>query len=210
MEAVMHYLYRITNQVNGKVYIGQSKNPRKRWAEHKYSAAPHKKTSCMLITRAIKKHNVENFIFKVIDIALNYWQADCLEINYINQYDSRNPEKGYNIHIGGNSVMLNRKHSEETKQKMRNHKWTQVQKDRISNSRKGILNNRFGKKLSEETKKKIGLSNKNKLILNIPVNKGKYKLSEQDISLVKTMTYQEAHDKFGLSSTTIWKYKRLQ
>jgi GIY-YIG catalytic domain. len=60
----MHYLYRITNQLNGKVYIGQSNNKR-RWSQHKYFAK-HPEQTGQYIHNAMAKYGVENFIFEVI------------------------------------------------------------------------------------------------------------------------------------------------
>jgi len=34
----VHYIYKIQNIINGKVYIGQSLRPSARWVQHKYKA----------------------------------------------------------------------------------------------------------------------------------------------------------------------------
>jgi len=108
----MHYLYKITNQINHKVYIGQSIEPKNRWKKHQ-SYAKNSDKPAQYIHHAIAKYGVENFIFEVIDVGLNQYQADCLELNYIKQYDSQNPIAGYNIRAGGHTAS----HSEETKKK---------------------------------------------------------------------------------------------
>ena len=100
----MHYLYRITCIVNNKVYIGQTKDKARRWKQHQYFAKHAEHPAAQYIHRAMAKHGVENFTFEIIDCALNHWQANCLEINYIKQYDSLATNgKGYNVEKGGNN-----------------------------------------------------------------------------------------------------------
>ena len=108
----MHYIYKITNLINNKIYIGQSKDTDKRWKQHQYLANSVKKHQ--YIHRAMAKDGISNFNLEILDIGLNQWHADCLEINYINQYDSRNPDKGYNFSIGGYVT----ERSEETRKKI--------------------------------------------------------------------------------------------
>ena len=109
----MHYLYRITNTLNNKVYIGQSNDPEYRWKQHKYDSRRTK--PIQYIHRAIAKYGIENFIFEVIATCLTQEDTDETESILIKQYDSRNKELGYNLMIGGSYGG----HSEETKQKQR-------------------------------------------------------------------------------------------
>lgn len=107
----MHYLYKITNQLNGKVYIGQSNDPEYRWKQHKYDS--QRVNPIQYIHRAIAKHNILNFIFEIIAGCKTQEDADLIEDQLINRYDSRNKAKGYNLRAGGSHGI----HSEETKQK---------------------------------------------------------------------------------------------
>ena len=97
----MHYLYRITCIVNNKVYIGQTKDKARRWKQHQYYAKHAEHPAAQYIHRAMAKHGVENFTFEIIDVALNQWQADCMEMCLIQYYDSRNHDVGYNLARGG-------------------------------------------------------------------------------------------------------------
>lgn len=110
----MHYLYRIINQINGKIYIGQSINPDYRWYQHRSYASKENKQK-QYIHRAMAKYGIDNFIFEVIVSCLTQEDATEIENILISQYDSRNQELGYNLvtgaHYGG--------HSEETKEKQR-------------------------------------------------------------------------------------------
>jgi len=94
-------IYKITNNVNGKVYIGQSWDIKKRWNEHKsHSHNNHFKKS-------LNKYGLENFTFEIIkelhETPLTQILLDTYEDFYINQFDSMNPLKGYNKRGGGSS-----------------------------------------------------------------------------------------------------------
>lgn len=98
----MFYLYRITNQLNNKMYIGQSNKEKERWRQHKYFGRNPEKTG-QYIHRAMNKYGVENFIYEVIATCCTNEDANETEKQLISQYDSRNPEKGYNVAPGGDS-----------------------------------------------------------------------------------------------------------
>ena len=108
----MHYLYRITNQINKKVYIGQTVDANKRWGAHK-SFAKNDDKPRQYVHHAIAKYGSENFVFEIIAMCSTQEDADAIEDQLIQQYDSRNKEKGYNLKTGGSHGV----HSEETKKK---------------------------------------------------------------------------------------------
>lgn len=118
---MMHYLYRITNQLNGKVYIGQTNKPDYRWYQHRSYAGNENKHK-QYIHRAMAKYGIENFIFEVIVSCQTQESADIVEDLLIIQYDSRNKEKGYNLKAGGSHGG----HSEETKQKQSEATYRQI------------------------------------------------------------------------------------
>lgn len=97
----MHYVYKITNTENNKVYIGQTNSPSLRWSQHKSNAKCNRGNQ--IITRAISKYGVNNFEFDVIATCRTQEDVDITEEQVIQQYDSRNKEKGYNVDIGGNT-----------------------------------------------------------------------------------------------------------
>lgn len=156
----MIHLYRITNTVNTKVYIGQTtyENAEMRWATHK-SFARKGSDGCPKLMRALRKHGIENFAFTVIGGAEDQQTADLLECLLIDTYDSLN--NGYNTKHGGS----NGKHSEITKAKM-------------SATRKAnpeICATRTGDKSTEDTKQKMSASQK--AIGNKPPQRTKEELS---------------------------------
>lgn len=85
-------IYKITNLINGKVYIGQSIHIEKRWKEHCQDSANS------LISKDIKKYGKENFLFEILEETKDISLLNSLEANYIKQYNSFWPA-GYNIVI---------------------------------------------------------------------------------------------------------------
>lgn len=97
-------IYKITNQINGKIYIGQSTDIKKRWTAHKNNYNDICSTQYdSLFYKAIRKYGLENFTFEIIEEC----KADELnekEIYWIKYYDSFNIEKGYNMTKGGQNA----------------------------------------------------------------------------------------------------------
>lgn len=92
------YLYKITNLVNGKIYIGISCNPKQRWLAHQ---SPN--SNCTKLKNSIQKHGKDNFKFEVICEGSEGYIKD-LEPKAISLYDSI--ENGYNIFLGGAKEFL--------------------------------------------------------------------------------------------------------
>jgi group I intron endonuclease len=108
-----YYIYKITNIKNGKIYIGQTIDPNKRWSVHKKHAENPKETN-QYIHYSMHKHGIEHFTFEIIDFAFNKWQAGCIEWCLIDQYNTREPKIGYNIKPG--TVYAG--HDKRTRQKL--------------------------------------------------------------------------------------------
>lgn len=83
-------IYKITNLINGKIYIGQDKDD-KSW----YFG------SGLLIKRAIKKYGKENFKKETIDIAVTKEELTEKEKYWIKELCTQDPTIGYNIADGG-------------------------------------------------------------------------------------------------------------
>lgn len=94
----IYYLYRITNKINGKFYIGQTVQPDKRWYQHKYMSEQDKPS--MVISYAIKKYGADAFEFEVIAGCKNWNDANDIETLLVSQYSSLVPN-GYNVAAGG-------------------------------------------------------------------------------------------------------------
>ncbi len=113
----MYYLYRITNQTNNKVYIGQTIDPDRRWKKHLAYSKQEKKPQ--YIHRAIAKYGAAFFIMEIIATCRTQEDANSIEVELVKQYDSRNPEKGYNLCRGGIGGWLGKHHTKESKEKNR-------------------------------------------------------------------------------------------
>jgi group I intron endonuclease len=88
-------IYKITNLVTNKIYIGQTVMPlKRRWAVHK--CAKRKSP----LTSSIMKHGVVNFKIEEICKASSKEELAKLEIYYIRHFDCLYP-KGYNLSTGG-------------------------------------------------------------------------------------------------------------
>ena len=96
-------IYKITNLINGKIYIGQSINIQQRWKAHR--SKPFYKEGEQYQTpfyRAIRKYGLNNFSFEVIEECFES-ELNDKEQYYIQYYDTINPAKGYNLTKGGQS-----------------------------------------------------------------------------------------------------------
>lgn len=203
MEVRVYYLYRITNQANSKIYIGQSIDPDKRWKKHlAYSKQENKP---QYIHRAMAKYGAAYFILEVIATCKTQEDADATEVQLILQYDSRNPEKGYNLCRGGEGGWFGKKHTEESKEKNRQAHLGTVVSDETKKKMSEIMREKIaegwtpktifttgssaakywqGKKRSEESIRKTAEANKGRTAWN----KGKQKtLTETQIADIQKL-----------------------
>lgn len=97
----MGYIYKITNNINQKVYIGQTKNPIKyRWQHHIWKGKnPDKPDTDYPLYRAMRKYGIENFSIEEIENISDDLLNDR-EIYWIKEYNSYVPN-GYNCDLGG-------------------------------------------------------------------------------------------------------------
>ena len=122
---------------SNKKYVGMTgRNPEKRWGNGTTY------TFNRYFDNAIKKYGWDNIEHVIIKNNLTYDEACSLEIKLIQDLDLTNPENGYNIAKGGNSAMLGRKHSEETKRKM------------SESASKRVYDDDYRKKISRKMKQK--------------------------------------------------------
>ena len=92
------FIYKITNTINGKSYIGQTiQNVKERFYQH-CATKCSKAVSNMAIHRAIKKYGKSNFIVEVIE-EINSANLNDRERYWIKYYNSYN--NGYNSTKGG-------------------------------------------------------------------------------------------------------------
>ena len=107
-------IYKVTNTVNGKVYIGQTIHElHKRQIKH-FSKANEEKPS-MYFHKALKKYGKDSFTWDIIEQCSSKRELDDMEFHYIKQYDSF--KNGYNMTLGGEGT-IGRVCKESTKLKI--------------------------------------------------------------------------------------------
>lgn len=95
----MAYIYKITNIINNKKYVGKTEHPpTKRWKEHLGAA----RNPIMAISHAIHKYGPENFKFEVIEECLSE-DVNKKETYWIGKLDTF--ENGYNSTLGGDGAI---------------------------------------------------------------------------------------------------------
>lgn len=113
-------VYKITNMVNGKIYIGSTGSKggfKKRWSYHLEGLRKNKHHSRHL-QRAWNKYGEESFVFEILEI-IRYFTKETLLIReqyYLDLYKSYDVNLGYNIcKIAGSSLGV-KKTPEQIKQ----------------------------------------------------------------------------------------------
>lgn len=107
-------IYKITNIVNGKVYIGQSQNSFNKRYDRKgegaervflqHKAAKERGDSYNIhLYNAMEKYGVENFTVEIIEQCKTVSKLNSREKYYIKLYNSADPDFGYNVQLGGGS-----------------------------------------------------------------------------------------------------------
>lgn len=168
-----YYIYRITNNINHKTYIGQHKCYKSLLVEDGYIG------SGVILRKAQKKYGIENFTKEIITIAMSRSEANVLEKYYITKERKENTYGCYNIADGGqgggqkgyhhteetkkriSKSLKGREHSEEWKRKINEnstkfsgHHHSEESKAKISESEKGHRPY-FCRPRTEEEKRKI-------------------------------------------------------
>lgn len=133
-------VYKITNKITNKVYIGiTNQGSGARYRHHWYESRIGEPSP---IHRSMAKYGEENFTLEIIDFADTYDELKEKEKYWIKQYNSTDRNIGYNLTEGGDGT-FGRKHSEETKEKIRQkalgRKASEETKRKMSESKKGIV-----------------------------------------------------------------------
>jgi len=232
-------VYKITNIINNKCYIGSSKTIKKRWYEHKRQLRKNQHHSKAL-QRAFNKYGENNFVFEILELCepnelliIEQKYFDLIKPEYIilktagrfDGYKHTEETKKLLSEISKNQVRV--PCAEETKIKIgdanRNRVFSDEHKEKLSNARKGkklseeqkkkisdrsypekmremqklgTIARKFNNKpVSEETKKKIGQQNSEKLI----------GLDSDGKIVYQFNSHREAYELLGISEATLWR-----
>ena len=115
-------VYKITNLINNKIYIGCSKNMSSRYRSHICDLRKGK-SGCRILQKAIIKYGFINFSFEVIEVCDNYYEREIILLQELK------PE--YNIVI---ETEIRREISKESRQLM------SEKRKGIPSPLKGVLN----------------------------------------------------------------------
>ena len=132
MELDMGYVYKITNTINNKAYIGISVHEPTQGRIKEHLAGRGNR----IIANAVKKYGKDAFTYEILEANVFDEFLPDLEVAYIANYNTVAPH-GYNLDSGGSHAIP----SESTRRKM-----SKAQTGRI---------------ISEETRRKISEANKN-------------------------------------------------
>ncbi|MCK9575506.1 MAG: hypothetical protein WC979_02055 [Candidatus Pacearchaeota archaeon] len=98
-------IYKVTNIINNKIYIGKSKNNNPKYLG-----------SGIVIQYALRKYGKHNFVKDIIDTALSFDELNEKEKYWIKFFDSTNHTVGYNRSYGGDGYSGI---TDETREKLR-------------------------------------------------------------------------------------------
>jgi group I intron endonuclease len=149
----------ITNLINNKKIIGQSKDIESRWSKHKGNLRKNKHENNHL-QKAWNKYGEENFIFEILE-EYEIQHLISMEHYWCNLLDAFNYNKAYNIRPthpfgkGTNSFEMR----EKVKKALTGKKLSEEHKLKLSLAKKG-------RRLSKETKQKMSDSGKGKIMSN--------------------------------------------
>lgn len=166
-------IYKLTNKITGKVYIGQTvRGLEERMQEHY-------RHDTIIVDKAIQKYGKDSFDVEIIDRADTIEELNQKEQFWIRHYDCITP-KGYNQCFGGDNTM-GYHHREESKQAMSEAKkeiyiaegnpfygktHSDEVKERMSEQRKGMAH------LTEEQVLKLRASHHTVQVRNVETGEG--------------------------------------
>ena len=194
-------IYVIKNLINGKIYVGKSKNCYKRLHQHlsdikiesrNYNENPH-------LLNAFKKYGDDNFDYYIVE-RFNEEDEEILEnllkereLYWMKELDSLNKEKGYNLRYDSEGKCFC---SEETSEKISNRlkkEWESGIRDGHSDKMKDYWANNEERK---EQQRKIMSKNKTKYLYTIYDPSGELITEEGDYSLLKDLKIDSVKGSF--------------
>lgn len=157
----MYKIYKYTNIIDGKIYIGQTRKSLEERAENgnNYKGSTH-------FYNAIQRYGWENFKGEILEEVETVEEANDREKYYISLYNSTNQDVGYNITSGGwncefaeetkrtISLMAKERYKDKTKNPMYGKKHSKEALKKMSDKKSGTNNPMYGKRMSQESKDK--------------------------------------------------------
>lgn len=150
----MWIIYKTTNKLNNKIYIGLHKVKNKKTLDPEYIG------SGFTLKLSIKKYGRDNFSRDILHICETLEEANRIESIKIKECNSRDPKIGYNISAGGDNFG-------STLDWIKNNnpeKWIVIREKLVENGKNSPSRFKIGHKLSKESieKMKMNLPKKRK------------------------------------------------
>lgn len=194
-------IYAIKNLANGKVYVGQSRDVKKRWAWHKshLNKGTHGNEH---LQRAWNKYGETNFCFELVDVCEPF-ELDELERIWEKAYSK--DTKTYNIAETGGGHTMSKEHREKISKALKGkfigssnpsygRKFTEEQKRIASIKHSGKNCYWYGKKRSNETKEKLRIANLGKKYSEESKAKKSKPVLQYDKNMVFLKKWKSMHD----------------
>ena len=150
----LYIVYKHTNKINGKIYIGITANLKRRWVAkgYMYHGSPYFK-------HALEKYGWDNFEHEILFEGLTEIEARKKETELIKQFRCNEEAFGYNLTEGGEHNIPNQeirdKLSKIQKEKMTEEKRQLLREKALQNDYSGERNPFFGKHHDESTRKRM-------------------------------------------------------
>lgn len=183
------FIYKVTNKVNGKVYIGQTiQSIKDRWYRHCGKSGLSKAEMNTHFKRAILKYGKESFNIEILE-EVDSSKLDEREKYYIKLYDSYN--SGYNSTMGGQNGGY------------RHFKLTECYDEIIKLYKYGFSLREIGKEFRVDKATIKGILIRNNIVLRTTRT---YKYSQEDrIKIIQDynngLTREDIINKYGISRT---------
>ena len=166
-------VYQAKNDTNNKLYIGiTTRRLEERIAEHKYDSFNRVNSNMTYFHRAIHKYGINHFSFEILETVYSDNKTELihklnkLERYYIQKYDTKNKNKGYNLTDGGEGVSgykLTPEHRAIVSKTHKGKSLSDEHKARIREFMRSDKNPNIGRHQSDEAKRKISEANKGRL-----------------------------------------------
>jgi group I intron endonuclease len=191
-------IYKLTNRITGKSYIGQTTGSvKQRLASHRYRAG--KEPRGFALSSAMAKHGADSFDVQILQECTTQDELNAAEIEWIKRLRTNAPY-GYNIREGGSRGT----HSESTRAKLRARVVTPEWRAKISAANRGRTQTDGQRLASRERLKRHRWKVNQKGERN-----GRSRLTEKQIGEIRTdyekggCSQFELAAKFGVHQTTI-------